>query len=72
MIGYYKQPDTTETKIRKLCLQFINTQDQIAMNIRSKALIKSLNVARRVIKNLQTRPDENKCKVLKNRVPLLQ
>lgn len=38
---------------------------------RALNLIKTLNVARRVIKNLLKRPNENKCKILKKSVRLL-
>ena len=38
---------------------------------RAKIVIKTHNVARRVIKNLMARPNEKKCRYLKRKKPLL-
>jgi hypothetical protein len=69
---FRQENESTEKRIRRHCDSFVENRGSISKKERCEALIKSLNVARRVLKNILQRPSESKCKTLKKRVPLLQ
>ena len=64
---------SVEQKIRKCCDVIVNKDLSHFKSLRERStkLIKTLNVGRRVIKNLLNRPTERKCKVLKKKQLLL-
>lgn len=56
----------------QVCEEFVQTRGQISSEDHNKILVKTLNVARRVLKNILQKPDERKYKILKKKIPLLK
>ena len=58
---------TVKERIEKCGQNLINKETDQSLTLKERCIIiiKTLNVLRRVIKNLLARPDEDKCKSLK-------